>query len=626
MRPFAGNRALPALTAGAGGVRIGAFPADAARAGIGIPKTTCPARRPGRRVSLPGADVAGPPRTASAGQGGGCNGESPVTEARLNITGPEGRWEEPLEPGGAVVGRSRKCDVRLPDPVVSNRHARIFRDPRGRWIVEDLGSTHGVWSGGGRIDARALLPGEQFQIHPYTLSVSAGPGSQIAPEASAGRTSALLGDEGGSKLTVVEAAAGRALTGDRIRQLNEISDRLVGLAGSGELYPTVCRHLAETPDSAAAVVRLPAPDRPLPDSPELLTCRFAGAAETAGGSLRMSRRVLEAVRRGGSAVMASDLNLAEGALDLTVVDPRRPRSVFCAPVNDPGGSADVLYLDVPADHGGPDAFDFFRAVARQVALARKALLLAEERSERQVLDRELARARDIQLGLIATAAADLPGIDVAFHYQPALWGVGGDYCDLWPLADGRAAFAVGDVMGKGLAAAMVMTNLHAALRVTTSFRTAPAEVMDRVSAHLARHMEGMMVTFFLGLFEPATGRLEFVNAGHMPPLLVGPDGRVADLHRPQNAPLGVNEGPFTADAACLPPGACLVLVTDGILESRRPDGEEFGTERLRQLLAATPAGSARTVVDAVTAAAADFRQSQPRPDDITVLALIHRPS
>ncbi len=548
-------------------------------------------------------------------------------EVTLEISGPGGRREVPLDPAGVVIGRGRSCGIRLEAPVVSSRHARIYRDPFGRWIVEDVGSKHGVLFGGRRERARAVLPGETFEIRPFTLSLLGEPTSRIQPDPTASGTSTFVEGEEDSSLTVSEAAPAEPMSRVRLGELNELTDRLMGLGSSGEVYGAVCEFLARLPESAAAVVRLPGRSQPLPESPPVLSRRLGGVsrepAEEVASRMRLSRRVLEAVRSTRSAVMASNVKTSEDVMDLTVIDAHRPRTVFCAPVADQGDTLDALYLDVPADRAAADLFDFFQVVSRQASFAGKGLLLAEERARREAQDRELAKARQIQEGLKPKPLGDLRGIDAAFHYQPAEW-VGGDYCDVWAMPDGRLVFAVGDVMGHGLAAAMVMSSLHAALRMAMSFGPGGTEVMGRLSRHLSEHMpEGMFATFFLGLFAPRAGALEYVNAGHHPPLRLGGVGEVEALSGPSNPPLGVVEGEFTPGTARLRPGEGLVLVTDGILESLSPGGEQFGTPRVRELLAHAPQ-TAEAVVHAVVTAAADFRQLMPRLDDITVFALFRR--
>jgi sigma-B regulation protein RsbU (phosphoserine phosphatase) len=134
----------------------------------------------------------------------------------------------------------------------------------------------------------------------------------------------------------------------------------------------------------------------------------------------------------------------------------------------------------------------------------------------------------------------------------------------------------------------------------------------------------MFVTLFLGLFDPAAGRLEYVNAGHIPPTVVVPGAAPRPLAGRGNMPVGVHEGAFAADAETIAPGSGLLVVTDGITEAASPGGEQFGMARLERVVAAAQLESAEALVKSVTAAAEGFRESLPQQDDVTVFALIHR--
>jgi sigma-B regulation protein RsbU (phosphoserine phosphatase) len=265
--------------------------------------------------------------------------------------------------------------------------------------------------------------------------------------------------------------------------------------------------------------------------------------------------------------------------------------------------------------------DFVHAVAKQASLARKSLLLSEAKAERRVLDRQLDLAREIQSNLSPSNLVQVAGVDTAVFYKPAMW-VGGDYCDMWPLGDGLVAFAVGDVSGKGLAAAMVMSNLQAALRTTMSFCTDLDEAVEHIDKHLSKTIpEHMFKTMFLGVFNPGDCKLQYVNAGHILPVVMRVGGPAADLGRPVNPPVGLAIGTFQAKQETIEPGAKVVVVTDGITEVVSPEGEEFGQHRLRQALESSSGSSAEETVGAVTSAARRFRGDLPQQDDITVFAL-----
>jgi sigma-B regulation protein RsbU (phosphoserine phosphatase) len=285
---------------------------------------------------------------------------------------------------------------------------------------------------------------------------------------------------------------------------------------------------------------------------------------------------------------------------------------------------DVLYVNLAEDQAEEGVLDFVRALSRQIGLTGQSILRAEEAAKRHLLDQQLTMARDIQLSLIPKSLNFSPRVDLALTYEPALW-VGGDYCDVWPLADGRIAFALGDVSGKGLPAAMMMANLQAALRTAIHFRSDLAEAMAYLNQHLKRYTPAeAFVTMVTGLLDPATGRLEYLNAGHPLPLLVSASASISALGEPRNLPLGMVEATFTQDEAVLQPGTRLVLVTDGVTDALSPGGEKFGSPRLQEVLSRGATNSSRNVVDAVARAVEEFRGARPPQDDVTILAVLNR--
>jgi sigma-B regulation protein RsbU (phosphoserine phosphatase) len=279
---------------------------------------------------------------------------------------------------------------------------------------------------------------------------------------------------------------------------------------------------------------------------------------------------------------------------------------------------------VPADEAKEGLLDYVQAAARQADFARKALGYSEAKAQRRVLDHQLETARAIISRFVPPPFMELPGAEVAVQYRPALW-VGGDYCDVWQLPDGRLALAVGDVSGKGLPAAVVMTCLRSVARAILPSRDGLSEAAGRLSRHLAQHTpENMFVTLVLGLFDLTTGALEYVNAGHSAPLLIAPNQAPRPVGSPTNPPLGHIECEFRTDRQLLPPGSGIVIVTDGITEATSPQGEQFGERRLRDLLAGQKSTSSRAIVEAIARAADDFRKPLGQQDDATVLALIRR--
>ena len=563
------------------------------------------------------------------------------TATTLTISDEDQSNEIPLDAKGAVIGRSPKCDVVLKSGRVSREHARVFPDPFGRWIIEDLGSRNGVLVGGERIQARAVLPGETIVIGPFSLTVSQPFDQDIAPDPTVSTTSTFLEADVDMHVLREDSTLDAPLTRASLRTLNHIVDRLAELTSPSELYPDVCRYLAATPDTAVLVVRIPDNGGSSSMSSEILACHVGGESRTTSSTdrqvtngtrpskfdktnIHLSRRVLETVRSSRKPVMARSIRTTDGQSELTITDERKPRVVLCAPVGEVKTSMEVLYLDIPLDRTAADIFDFVQAVARHVRLVRKSLLLLDLKARTRALDHQLSLARTIQSKLTPSEMPNMPGVDVAVYYKPAMW-VGGDYCDMWRLPDERFAFAVGDVSGKGLPAAMVMSNLQAALRTATAFCPRPSDAMEHVNHHLRRHLpDNMFVTLFLGVLDPHSGRLEFVNAGHIPPLLVQPGVRAWWLGEPNNPILGVMEDRYTAGTETIAANTGLLAVSDGITEAAASDGEQFGMDRLEKLMRSADVGSARQMTETATKAAARFSGLCPQQDDITVFALYKR--
>jgi sigma-B regulation protein RsbU (phosphoserine phosphatase) len=210
---------------------------------------------------------------------------------------------------------------------------------------------------------------------------------------------------------------------------------------------------------------------------------------------------------------------------------------------------------------------------REVADARAARRLDQRQQ------RELEDARLIQRGLLPTAVPQVVGIDVGVAWQPAN-GVGGDCFDM--LAHGSAlGVSIADIAGKGLPAALLMSNLQAAVRAFAQDSAPPASICGSVNRLLCRNMaSGRFATFCYARVEPAAGRIVYSNAGHNPPMLIRADGTVALLSR-GGMVLGVfPESAYEQAEIPLAAGDRIVFYTDGITEARNTDGDEFGEERL----------------------------------------------
>ena len=250
---------------------------------------------------------------------------------------------------------------------------------------------------------------------------------------------------------------------------------------------------------------------------------------------------------------------------------------------------------------------------REIADARA----AQRRDHRQ--QRELEDARLIQRGLLPTVVPRIGGIDLAVTWQPAN-GVGGDCFDT--LTFGRSlGVSIADISGKGLPAALLMSNLQAAVRAFAQESAEPASVCASVNRLLCRNMaSGRFATFCYARVEPDAGRIVYSNAGHNPPLVVRA-GSVTSPLSEGGMVLGIfPENVYAQAEVAIAPGDRVVFYTDGITEARNPEGDEYGEERLAAAAIAARALPVEEIKDALFADVTAFCHGK-FEDDATLIVV-----
>jgi sigma-B regulation protein RsbU (phosphoserine phosphatase) len=252
-------------------------------------------------------------------------------------------------------------------------------------------------------------------------------------------------------------------------------------------------------------------------------------------------------------------------------------------------------------------------VGREVAAARA----ARRRDHRQ--QREIEDARLIQRGLLPTSVPQISGIDVAVSWQPAD-GVGGDCFDTLSFPSGLGV-SIADIAGKGLPAALLMSNLQAAVRAFAQDTATPASICGSVNRLLCRNMaSGRFATFFYARIDAATRRIDFSNAGHNPPLLVRPDGSVARLTE-GGMVLGIFPDIAYGQATlALGSGDRLLFYTDGITEAHNAAGEEYDEGRLTAAALASRTLPVEAMKDALLGDVSAFTEGR-FDDDATLIVV-----
>ncbi len=253
----------------------------------------------------------------------------------------------------------------------------------------------------------------------------------------------------------------------------------------------------------------------------------------------------------------------------------------------------------------------------------KRALERERLASQERLERDLRIAQEVQARLFPQKDPRSNALDCHGICRPAR-GVAGDYYDFLELGRGHLGIAVGDVAGKGISAALLMASLQGALRGHASLsEEGPAQAAHDINAQLhARTEVHRFATFFWAVFDEASRRLTYVNAGHNAPMLLRRAGGPIERLRSGGPPLGVfPDTKYVQGASALAAGDTLLIFSDGITEAPGPGGEEFGEARLETVLRDRAPSSAAATCDAILAAVAEFQEGVPQEDDMTVVAV-----
>ena len=264
--------------------------------------------------------------------------------------------------------------------------------------------------------------------------------------------------------------------------------------------------------------------------------------------------------------------------------------------------------------------DFLRALASQGAAALDNLRLTVEWLDKQKIEEEMALAREIQRGLLPDRDPELSGWEIAGINTPCLT-VGGDYYDYLERPDGRLWLVIADVSGKGTGAALLMASIQSGLHALSGL--AGIDLVD-----LARRLNEIVyrstgaakyVTAFLGSLDPASGELVFVNAGHCYPLLLRSDRTLEQLQEGSTAIGMLPQIEPELGRTKLEPGDLLVMYTDGLSETRNPEGDEFEEARIVEIMREHRDKKARDLLGRLVAGVRVFAAGQGLADDLTLV-------
>ena len=528
------------------------------------------------------------------------------------LNGESREWK--IEESPAGIGRSSKNTVHLPDATVSKEHAELLQSGE-RWTIRDLGSRNGTRvNGQDAATAVALQPGDWIEVGHVMVRVGQEQSTATVFSQSKGLGSSL-------RLRVSDVLQ---------RPHSSAGDpgRLVHLLAEVGQLLVLPRPMRETCEEVLRLVEKAVPANRLvillreQDSSELVQL----AARTKGGSvsapLSLSRSILSAVLDENVAIITSDAANDPRFMQQQSVIAQAIHSAMAVPLFDNERVLGLLYADTtnPAVQYGQEQLELLTLLANMAAVKITNARLLEADAARQRLAQELATATRIQLALLPAPPDDVAGW--SWHARiETCHEVGGDLYDFHRRDDGTLVVLVGDVSGKGMGAALLMSSVLSSSRVLYDACDEPLPLVRRLNAVTHRSTDSRsFVTLFVGYLDPATGRLRYVNAGHPEPHLVL--GRRVRTLEATGIPVGMMpDFPWTQGEITLEPGETMALFSDGIPEAQCGDAF-FDFERLAASLR-------RCAVEDQLEAAADgliadmdaFAAGEHRADDVTLVLM-----
>lgn len=521
----------------------------------------------------------------------------------------------PLTTGTHLLGRSEEADFRIPQPSVSRRHAEIIVEGDAL-VIRDLGSHNGTLVNGNKVDGTMpLKPGDRVEVANIILRVHGleDPTDLSSVNENLRPNAEISWDEVHNR-----HGQDRNLQSLLFRVLAKAGNLLTTPRAPEEMYAPIL-DLVETAllNPERIFVLLLQEDQ---DEPVSVASRMHGRGE---GALVLSRTMARQVLDERKSFLTSDTLEDSGYDAMASMISQGIRSAIAVPLFDNEDVIGILYADDtrPQRAFSEDQLAAFTLLANIIAVALTHARYHALEEEKRLQDAQLATASQILDNILPAELPQPEGYQVTAGLTPC-FAVGGDLYDAHLMADGRYAFLIGDVTGKGLGAALLVTHVLSLARFMVTEGWDPEPLVTRLNNAIFESTDFVrFTTMFLGYLEPATGEIRYVNAGHNPPYVVRRDGSVEECP-PGGLPVGMMEDTkYKCGRTKLEPGDRIVLFSDGIPETQRLDDEEYGEERFQEFLVEHRQDDLDRLFPLLQEQLAEFRGTAPIGDDVTLVML-----
>lgn len=523
-----------------------------------------------------------------------------------------------------TIGRSARSDVCIPDAFASRLHAEVRQEGDAFWL-QDLGSANGTRYNGNVVTMPIpLLSGGEIQIGETSIlfdderfdknknatliadnTEALNPAMTIAFSHRKNPTSEILDSQFTSR-------------NDLLGLISKVGIALLSSSGLDDTLNQVAMLVFEAVPAERCVIMLR--DEKTEGGMKIVVARVRGKDEKLE-EVRISRTVMDEVMKNGKSVLTSDAQhdprYASQTMALLGI-----RSVLAVPLSvDERDVFGIVYADSPTYEATftEEHLNILTTLASVASIRVENASLMEARFQRERMERELELATEIQQRFQPSEAPKMEGYEfqgISF----SCYEIGGDYYDFIKMHDGRMLIALGDVSGKGTAAALLMSSVHAAIHAQVAAKSPLDEMIRSVNLYLAENTPAnRFVTLFVAVLDPQTGVLRYINAGHNPPLVGRVGGEIEQLSS-GGLPLGLLPmADYEVGETKLNSGDAIVVYSDGVSEANNIREEEFGMDRLIDVVRRNLHGSAAGIRDKVESALSAFTQTAPANDDITLV-------
>ena len=528
-------------------------------------------------------------------------------QPRLLLTDADGTRTYPLQRFPFTLGRSGDCDLCMAHAQVSRRHASVESEPDGLYL-RDLASRHGTLRNGVPVDRVRLRSGDRIALgqSSVTLLFLDGP---VLEEANTTRHELATGAR-----ELLERASSQ-VSGSDLEKLSlflEAAQRFNGTQVLEDVLSTMIEY----------ALRLTCAERGfvfLGDNVASLRLRTGRASN---GSVlqddsKISRSIVRDAAHSGLDYILGDATGEGAAIGRDSIIAHDLRSVIAIPLRrrSNGTLLGLLYLDsrLQSCNLSTVSREILRAIATEAATLVENARMLEAEQAAALMRKEMEIAAAIQQRIISSDLPDVPGYALSARTLPCT-EVGGDFYDVVPTEDGCVAI-VADVSGKGMSAAVIASIVHGMMYAQIASGASLVDAVSAVHAFLCARVSGAKYVTLVALRCRHDGSAELVNGGHVPPLLVEPDGRVRVIEE-GDMPVGIlSAATFHAAPITMRPGSRMVLLSDGVSEAENPLGEQFTVSHFeRYLTGKNPIGAIFDAVDR-------FSEGVPQADDRTMLTI-----